>query len=393
VAETDEEDEFLDFYDDLGVDWKASDREIRDSYIALNRELRPAADQGDKVAEERLKMVTEAYDTLGNPERRRQYDLPQPEFDNRSVDFGVVVRGVSVPPVRLLLRNLGRRRYEPRVEYRGTVGSFWHVDTDGEVIWKRTMVFEMEFHIDIASDEMSGPQSEWLTIDFEGVPVSVNILADIVDHPIGPEPDRDDFPSPSPASVPGGSHDARNRYRKADGDARRRRSGGRPASTRPTRPKPRATSPRRIAPPGKSARKTPAGRRRTGSVRSVVKHAYRFSLAYAVTVAVIGGLVALVAGGIANGIFVNLHHVQSGATNQPAYVGIAVGVLAFLVFAIFWYARMWRLKYHERVSEQWRSGPLGPAGTICILFLTTLGTVLISPFILLGIALGMVQYD
>jgi hypothetical protein len=72
---------------------------------------------------------------------------------------------------------------------------------------------------------------------------------------------------------------------------------------------------------------------------------------------------------------------------------IAVGVGFGLIFAVFWYGKMWRMKYHRRVSETWRSGPLGPIATICVLFLTTVLTVAISPLILLGIALGMIQYN
>jgi DnaJ-class molecular chaperone len=63
-----------DYYKTLGVDRKASDKEIKQAYRRLARKHHPDLNPDDKQAESRFKEINAAYQVLSDPEKRKKYD-------------------------------------------------------------------------------------------------------------------------------------------------------------------------------------------------------------------------------------------------------------------------------------------------------------------------------
>jgi molecular chaperone DnaJ len=63
-----------DFYAELGVKKDATNAEIKKAYRKLARSNHPDSNPGDDAKHEKFKAVAEAYDVVGDPEKRKKYD-------------------------------------------------------------------------------------------------------------------------------------------------------------------------------------------------------------------------------------------------------------------------------------------------------------------------------
>src|SRR4051812_32486596 len=66
--------DFKDYYSTLGVAKTATDKELKQAYRKLARKYHPDVNPGDAAKEAKFKELTEAYEVLGDPEKRRKYD-------------------------------------------------------------------------------------------------------------------------------------------------------------------------------------------------------------------------------------------------------------------------------------------------------------------------------
>ena len=123
---------FRDYYATLGVPRTATEKEVKTAFRKLARKYHPDVNQDNKDAEARFKEVTEAYEVLGDPEKRKTYDeigsqpagfpgfhpagrrgtAGGPQVEYRTVspeDMRVPLRHHHQPLLRLLPRHLRPR--------------------------------------------------------------------------------------------------------------------------------------------------------------------------------------------------------------------------------------------------------------------------------------------
>src|SRR6185503_3222964 len=63
-----------DFYAELGVKKDATNADIKKAYRKLARANHPDSNPGDDAKHDKFKTVAEAYDVVGDPEKRKKYD-------------------------------------------------------------------------------------------------------------------------------------------------------------------------------------------------------------------------------------------------------------------------------------------------------------------------------
>src|SRR5213593_2752437 len=66
--------DFKDYYSTLGVAKNATAKDIKQAFRKLARKLHPDVNPGDRSSESRFKEINEAYEVLGDADKRKKYD-------------------------------------------------------------------------------------------------------------------------------------------------------------------------------------------------------------------------------------------------------------------------------------------------------------------------------
>jgi DnaJ-class molecular chaperone len=66
--------DFKDYYATLGVSKTSTEKEVKQAFRKLARKFHPDVNPGDKSAESKFKEINEAYEVLGDPDKRKKYD-------------------------------------------------------------------------------------------------------------------------------------------------------------------------------------------------------------------------------------------------------------------------------------------------------------------------------
>ena len=113
---------FRDYYEILGIAKEADASEIKRAYRALARQYHPDLNPGDKAAEEKFKLLGEAYDVLSDADKRQQYEEYSRYWNQKGFKKG---------------RRGGRKQRNGRVSVQDEYSAFEDFDNFVEQLLKR----------------------------------------------------------------------------------------------------------------------------------------------------------------------------------------------------------------------------------------------------------------
>ena len=80
-------------YETLGIDKTATQEEIKKAYRKLSLEMHPDRNNGSAESTEQFKKISKAYETLGDEDKRKNYDMRDNTFNNKG--------GIGIDPSEL----------------------------------------------------------------------------------------------------------------------------------------------------------------------------------------------------------------------------------------------------------------------------------------------------
>ena len=126
----------MDFYIVLGIERAANVSDIKRAYKRLARRFHPDINPGDRMAAAQFRQIAEAYETLSDPDRRRQYDArghlssaEPPAYGFEGFDFSDSASGTSAPTFGDLFADV-IRQHDARHDSVSTRGADLHQTID-----------------------------------------------------------------------------------------------------------------------------------------------------------------------------------------------------------------------------------------------------------------------
>ena len=102
-----------DYYQILGVESTADDKEIKKAYRKLALKYHPDRNANEQAAAERFKEVSEAYGVLSSPEKRNEYDFARQMSAGRWSNLGGNPGGHSFSDLGSMFEGFGFNPFDP----------------------------------------------------------------------------------------------------------------------------------------------------------------------------------------------------------------------------------------------------------------------------------------
>jgi molecular chaperone DnaJ len=124
----------MDFYVLLGLERGATLADVKRAYKRLARRFHPDINPGDRMAAQQFRQISEAYETLSDPDRRRRYDatgrvtqnVGGATFGFEGFDFTVSVHGQEAPTFGDLFAEVLNQRESRRPAHDAERGADLH---------------------------------------------------------------------------------------------------------------------------------------------------------------------------------------------------------------------------------------------------------------------------
>jgi molecular chaperone DnaJ len=124
----------MDFYVILGLERGATLADVKRAYKRLARRFHPDINPGDRMAAQQFRQISEAYETLSDPDRRRRYDTTgrvtqnagDATFGFEGFDFTVSVHGQEAPTFGDLFAEVLNQRESRRPAHDAERGADLH---------------------------------------------------------------------------------------------------------------------------------------------------------------------------------------------------------------------------------------------------------------------------